>query len=593
MFKKLIKRIKENRMTFISIIAILFIPVLYAGNFIAAFADPYNNLSQVKVAIVNNDTDITSEDEVINIGKSFVESLKETDNFKWVFVSEKEANRGMENNEYYFKVEIPEDFTKNIYSTLNGTAKTANLIYSTNDNNNYISGVLGGALVSELNKQLNEKVITTFITKLGTSLSNVNQLSIGVTALLNGSDELNSGVNKLVSGSATLNESTNKLYTSSVDLKNGMNSLTTGYNTFNSGLSSASSSLSSISGGYSLLNSSMISYEASLESAINSSATLTAEQKTELINTYKTILGKSAYLNGSLSAVNTGVSTLSSNSSNINNSISKLNVGTSTISSYLLELNKGTESLYNGITTLSSGSQKLYDGLNTLNSGVSELTTKLNSLNLVNNASNLSSPVTELDEPYSKVENYGYGFAPYFVSLGLFVGALIATIVVNAKVKKKKNEKFSLKRTLKKMGLYASIVVTQTLILDALVLSTCIQIDNNLLFIIFTLLTSIMYMSIIEMLSTLFGDPGRFVAIILLILQLTACGGTFPVETAPTFYNMIHMFMPMTYTVEGLRIIIGSGNMSILFSSIMVLVGIIVACYSITLLYFKKSKCFK
>jgi putative membrane protein len=62
------------------------------------------------------------------------------------------------------------------------------------------------------------------------------------------------------------------------------------------------------------------------------------------------------------------------------------------------------------------------------------------------------------------------------------------------------------------------------------------------------------------MLSTLFGDAGRVINI-LLIMQLTAYDGTFPVETSPEFYNAIHIFMPMTYTVNSLRAIIGNGNM--------------------------------
>jgi putative membrane protein len=101
-----------------------------------------------------------------------------------------------------------------------------------------------------------------------------------------------------------------------------------------------------------------------------------------------------------------------------------------------------------------------------------------------------------------------------------------------------------------------------------------------------------MSMAIVQMLSAVFGDVGRFACIILLILQLTSCGGTFPIETSPKFYNAIHNIMPMTYTVDGLRIIIGNGNMAILGNSIIVLLGIIIVCSCITLIYFKNSKKF-
>ena len=73
------------------------------------------------------------------------------------------------------------------------------------------------------------------------------------------------------------------------------------------------------------------------------------------------------------------------------------------------------------------------EGLVTLNANVALLNTSVSELNLVDNASNIAAPVTTLEVPYSSVENYGYGFAPYFISLGLFVGALVTTIVLTIK----------------------------------------------------------------------------------------------------------------------------------------------------------------
>ena len=74
MIKKIIDKIKNNKATTVSIIAILFIPALYACNFISAFADPYSNLSDVAVAVVNNDETVTNDGEEINIGKTFIKS---------------------------------------------------------------------------------------------------------------------------------------------------------------------------------------------------------------------------------------------------------------------------------------------------------------------------------------------------------------------------------------------------------------------------------------------------------------------------------------------------------------------------------------
>lgn len=593
MFKKIINKIKNNKVTTISIIAILFIPALYACNFISAFADPYSNLSDVAVAVVNDDKTVTDNGKEINIGNTFIDGLKDSDKFKWYFVSEKEALEGMKNNTYYFTVRIPEDFTTNIYSTLNGEAKEADLVYMVNDNDNYISGVLGGVLVNELNSQLNKEVISDFMTTLGTNLENVDDLSIGVTALLNGSETLTSGAGELNSGINELKSSTEKLSSESTKLSTGVNELTKGYITFNTSLNTLTSSLSQVKNGYSNLNISMDQYLLDLTAAINSSD-LSDTEKASLINNYKQILGTTTVLNSNLNNISIGTTTLSTKSNGILENMYSINAGTSTLSKYLSDLNTGTTKLYNGSLELYNGSKTLSAGLTTLNTNVNLLNNSISDLNLVNNASNLRSPVTTLKKPYSSVENYGYGFAPYFISLGLFVGALVTTIVLTIKKKKEKSKEItSFKSIAKRIGFFAGVVSCQALILDMILFVTKIQVDNTVSFVLFSILIGIAFMALIQMLSTIFGDAGRFVSVIILILQLTACGGTFPIETAPKLYNILHNFMPMTYTVDGLRVIIGNGNNSILFNSIFILISILVICYGIIIVYFKKSRNFK
>ena len=59
--------------------------------------------------------------------------------------------------------------------------------------------------------------------------------------------------------------------------------------------------------------------------------------------------------------------------------------------------------------------------------------------------------------------------------------------------------------------------------------------------------------AIVMFLSMLFDNPGRFVSMVLLMLQLGGSGGTFPMEVTMKFYNVIHWYLPMTYSIQGLR----------------------------------------
>jgi len=66
-------------------------------------------------------------------------------------------------------------------------------------------------------------------------------------------------------------------------------------------------------------------------------------------------------------------------------------------------------------------------------------------------------------------------------------------------------------------------------------------------------------MFIIMFLSMLLDNPGRFIAMVLLMLQLGGSGGTFPMEVTNHFYNVVHPFLPMTYSILGFREAITSG----------------------------------
>jgi len=93
-----------------------------------------------------------------------------------------------------------------------------------------------------------------------------------------------------------------------------------------------------------------------------------------------------------------------------------------------------------------------------------------------------------------------------------------------------------------------------------------------------------MFMSIILLLVIALDNAGRFLAIVLLVLQLTSSAGTFPIELTPKFLQTMHSLLPMSYTVQGLRAIISTGDNQILRSDVTALVIYLVAAVILTLL---------
>lgn len=79
------------------------------------------------------------------------------------------------------------------------------------------------------------------------------------------------------------------------------------------------------------------------------------------------------------------------------------------------------------------------------------------------------------------------------------------------------------------------------------------EIDNMFIYLISSMLIGITFMSIIQFLIRNFGDIGKFLALIILVLQLAAAGGTFPIETIDKGFQVITPYLPMTYSIKLLR----------------------------------------
>ena len=93
------------------------------------------------------------------------------------------------------------------------------------------------------------------------------------------------------------------------------------------------------------------------------------------------------------------------------------------------------------------------------------------------------------------------------------------------------------------------------------------------------------FIAIVQLLIVFLKDVGKFLAIALLILQLTSCGGTFPMETVPKFFNILYPFMPMTYSVGLFKdTISGTGAIGLDRNSL-VLIGILVVTMALTVLF--------
>ena len=241
-----------------------------------------------------------------------------------------------------------------------------------------------------------------------------------------------------------------------------------------------------------------------------------------------------------------GVSKLQVATEKLSDASQTIESGSKDLSNGLKELESGMLETSNGATTLKDGIQELYSGVDT---SVQEVNEKVKGLDGLSDF--VKEPVNILTEPVEGVPNYGTAFAPYFLSLSLWVGGLIIFmgIYYDPDNKFKILSRASEKRVLRSF-LYLVLGLVQALTLALIVLyGLGLKVVNIPLYLFSCCLVSLVFIAVIQFLMVFLKDIGKFISMILLILQLTSCGGTFPMETVPKFFQKLYPFMPMTYSV--------------------------------------------
>ncbi|MDX8046809.1 YhgE/Pip domain-containing protein [Gracilibacillus sp. S3-1-1] len=236
------------------------------------------------------------------------------------------------------------------------------------------------------------------------------------------------------------------------------------------------------------------------------------------------------------------------------------------------EIKKNKSTVESAIHQLASFSQ---DKLPELQKGVKEAADKvhdaetqdqLNQLisilrnDLADESDFFASPVHLEEEDLFPVPNYGSANAPFYTTLCLWVGALLLSNLVSTNLHKlDRREDYTLRQIyFGRMILFVIVGILQAIIAsigDLTILG--VYAHNPVQFVLYSIFISIVFMTIVYTFASILGNIGKALMIILLVLQLSSSGGTFPVEVAPPFFQHVHPFIPFTYGIDLLREAVG------------------------------------
>lgn len=307
-----------------------------------------------------------------------------------------------------------------------------------------------------------------------------------------------------------------------------------------------------------------------LTTAINQVNSGSASTISSKLTDLSTDLGKAAK---ELPLAVKGVSQLTSGSSQLSQGLDQLQSKMPTLSAGVFQLNNGSEQLFSGLSELNQNSPALLNGSSQLQSGTTELSTALEAGSNVakdikitdKNIDQFASPTNLKLIEYSKVSNYGEALAPYILSLALFVGCMLFNFIYPIRKISMKGQS-SGSWWLSKISLGFVVASMMALVQATVMLIIGLPVGNVGLFYLTAFISAWAYMAITMFLAMTFDNPGRFVAMILLVLQLGGAGGTFPIQLQGSFFQTIHPFLPMSYSIYAFREAISSGIGAPLFT---------------------------
>ena len=307
-------------------------------------------------------------------------------------------------------------------------------------------------------------------------------------------------------------------------------------------------------------------------------------------------------LQAGVSALNNGVNQLTPSAItafNGYNSVrfanNQLLAGSVSLTNGLSEAKSGSQKLANGASLLESRSGALIDGTSQLASGADTLANKLadasNRIKIqptgATTQQQIANPVKSEVTEKGNVPNYGYALSPYVLSLSLFVGALVLNVIYPIR-KTFSEQESAIRWWLSKASVAGVAAFMQaTILMLVMVFFLGLTPEHPAHFIGAIYLTSFAYMSIVSLLVIVLDNPGRFLAMVLLVLQLGSSEGTFPIQTANGFFQAINPLVPMTYSIRALRQAISGGLDNAFYGgSMWVLAGFLLVANLLTIGFF-------
>lgn len=599
-----LRRVTTGRLPRLAILALVLVPLLYGSLYLYANADPYDRLDHIPAALVVADTGVTNADGTrFAAGRKVADKLKGSGAFEWHEVSAAEAESGVRDGRFTFSLTLPADFSSALTSTSDFAPRQGLITVTTNDANNYLVGTIADRVVSEVRRsvasEVGQEAAEKFLIGFGTVYQRTQEAAAGASKLTDGAGQASAGATKLAEGQRALLDGSRKLADGSATAASGAGELSAGLNTVRdktkdlpaqtarlaSGARQVADGNERVAGaGEEVAGAAqgVVDKLDGVETDIAGHLRAIGVPEDRIAEVLASVHGLRAPVdqaNGKVQTAATQLRTLANGADQVADGADTLAAATPALTQGISQaadggkrLAEGTSQLRDGAAALRDGEQQAVDGTDRLAAGARALadgstqlrdglTAGLGSIPHPDDATRdatartIGDPVAVRTVGENSAGSYGAGLAPFFLGLATWIGAFVLFLVLRPLSSRALAAGYPAARTALAGWLPAALLGLAQVVLMFTAVTTLIDIHpaRPLATLGFLALTSLAFIAIVHALNAFFGPSGKFVALVVLILQLISAGGTFPWQTLPEALYPLHQALPMGYVVDGLR----------------------------------------
>ncbi|MEH7307353.1 YhgE/Pip domain-containing protein [Neobacillus drentensis] len=630
------------------VMALMALPSAYAWVNIKSMWDPYGNTSGIRVAVSNEDEGTQVRGKKINVGNDTVKILRRNHQLGWVFVNRKEAESGVDKGSYYAYLIIPKDFSKKLSSILEVNPQKPEIEFAVNEKINAVAPKIASSGASSVTAQISQAFIKTVSDaifkgfykagiELEQALPSINNVEKQIFELEKALPEIEKMGIKAIELERKLPEIQEKgqkiieLEQRIPEIQQAGNSILkveaslplikeTGDKVIVlqekiSGLQNSKDIITGIGTNLTVIETEIKQTLDQMKGA-GAEETETTTSQGQLSQIYEELVKIRRNVNETQAGLQQQVDTMTKG---INSAVDFFK---NDFPTYELKIHKAADFARTDLPKVEEDIRKASDLIRTRLPAVVEAVHKaadfarndlpgfetkirsaadkirrfessVNMYNLIQflkhdpqkESSFLSNPILLKTKRLFPIPNYGSAMTPFYTLLALWVGATLLIASLKVDVENPDTGFNGYQLFLGRLFTFLTIGIFQAAIVsigDLFFIHTYVV--DKLWFVLLSIFISMVFVTITYSLCSVFGNIGKGLSIIFLVLQISSSGATFPVSLTSSFFQTINPFMPFTYAVSMLRETVGGMIVDVVLKDIRAMVVFIVLSLLLALL---------